>query len=939
MKVTFLLTWADGMGGTEHAGLTQAAHLSDRMTVEVISVFQTGSAAFFEEAQSVSMRYLIDARHSVQRPVRQSSLSDDECLTLSEQGSELINRQWEGSFNRLSDLEMQHALSTLDTDVLVTTTPALTAGALQLVPARVVVVEQEHRPSQFRGPTGEPLLPFAPHLDALVALTDRTRAWLGECLGSAAPRLLTIANAIPQGFRPRSSTANRVIVMAGRLVKDKRYEDAIKAFDQVADAHPDWTMRIFGDGPERNRLKRRVDSLGRHDRIFLPGSSASMSDEWAQAGLMALSSKDGEAMPLVLLEAYAAGVPAVAYDIATGPAEVIRHEVDGLLIPAGNVELLGESLGRLMGDDEERAAFGKAAWQRSKDFSAERIVGQWESLFAELVADRDDPERMGRRLDRVGRRAARGGSRFHPSAPADRATGWRDDQSHLEKQIAADDPTLVYSGGRLAAVDDALLHPDAVRANLLLVADALESAGIEYVVLAGRTTPSRIAVAAENRPSAVEALAKATDGQAVYAELLAPRLQRPGTVLTGSLPTMIDVRGLRVFRPVVTTGRTLRYGPGVACDLEFWPLDDETGNRVAALGATVRGRSLPSVTPDAVVEVAGRSLPTRSELVLRDTVVVDEPIDAVWTWVDDSDPRWRERRNRAKAALGGEVVDGGDEDARFRDRDELRYSMRSVAMYAPWIRHHYLVTDDQVPSWLDTESPDITVVSHRDIFTDPAALPTFNSHSIGSQLHHIEGLAEQFLVFNDDVFLGRPMEPRDFFSANGAAKCFPSSTQIGTGAIVPGEGDYLAGRKNARDMVKAAFGRTPTHGYLHAPHAMLRSLLAELEERFGAEFARTAASRFRDPADVTILSGLHHEFGWLTRRVQRSSLRVGYVNTSNVEQQGGLSRLLTQRDRQVFCLNDGGDGSVTPAEQALVVRAFLEAYFPVPGPFERRSPA
>lgn len=937
MKVTFLLTWADGMGGTEHAGLTQAAHLSEKMTVEVISVFRTGDAAFFDATASLGMRYLVDARASVQRPVRASDLTDAECLTLSEQGSELINRQWEGSFNRLSDLEMQYALSALDTDVLVTTTPALTAGALQLVPSRVVVVQQEHRASAYRAATGGPLLPFAPRLDALVALTDRTREWLAESLGEAAPRLETIPNVVPQGFRPRSSATNPVVVMAGRLAKDKRFEDAIEAFHQVADEHPEWTMRLFGDGPQRNRLKRLVDSLGRHDRIFLPGSSASMSDEWAQAGLTLVPSK-GEALSLVLLEAYAAGVPAIAYDTPTGPPEVIRHGVDGLLVPDGDVELLGEAMDRLMGDDHERTAFGEAACRRSKDFSAERIMPRWESLFSDLVAERDDPQLLGRRLDRAGRRVALAGARFHPAAPADGATGWREDQRELEKQIAAAHPALITSGGRLAAVDDTLLHPDAVTANLLLVADAMESAGVGFVVLAGRTTHSRIAVAAEDRRAAFEALSQATAGEPVYAELLLPRLERPGTVLAGSVPATIDVQGLRVFRPVVTTSRTLRYGPGVACDLESWPYDAESQVRLAPLGSTTWGSSLPSLTPDAVVEVAGRSLPTRRELVVRDTVVIDEPIDAVWTWVDGSDPLWRDRRDSARRSLGIPVSEANDDDdVRFRDRDELRYSMRSVAMYAPWIRRHYLVTDDQVPDWLDSEHPGITVVSHRDIFTDQTVLPNFNSHSIGSQLHHIQGLAEQFLVMNDDVFLARPLPPGQFFDANGMAKSFISSAAIDLGPVVEGDGDHLAGRKNARDLVHAVFDRSPTHGYLHAPHAVLRSFLFELEERFPAEFARTAAAQFRSSTDVAVLSGLHHEFGWMSRRVTRSSLRVAYVNTSKHEQHANLIRLLAQRDRDVFCLNDVDDGDVTAAEQALVIRAFLEAYFPVPGPFERRG--
>lgn len=118
---------------------------------------------------------------------------------------------------------------------------------------------------------------------------------------------------------------------------------------------------------------------------------------------------------------------------------------------------------------------------------------------------------------------------------------------------------------------------------------------------------------------------------------------------------------------------------------------------------------------------------------------------------------------------------------RRRCGDELRYSLRSLDQYAPWVRTVHLVTDDQIPAWLRTHTPGLHVVSHKEIFDDPNQLPTFNSHAIESQLHHIEGLSEHFLYFNDDVFLERPAVPQDFFLTNGLTKIFPSKALIPRG--------------------------------------------------------------------------------------------------------------------------------------------------------------
>lgn len=133
-------------------------------------------------------------------------------------------------------------------------------------------------------------------------------------------------------------------------------------------------------------------------------------------------------------------------------------------------------------------------------------------------------------------------------------------------------------------------------------------------------------------------------------------------------------------------------------------------------------------------------------------------IDFVVTWVDDSDPVWRKK----KCVYTGATVTEGDIDARYRDWDMLKYWFRGVEKFAPWVRYVWFVTDDQKPEWLNLDHPKLKWVCHTD-FIPHEYLPTFNSHTIEWNLHRIEGLADQFVYFNDDMFLIRNASMEDFF--------------------------------------------------------------------------------------------------------------------------------------------------------------------------------
>jgi hypothetical protein len=316
------------------------------------------------------------------------------------------------------------------------------------------------------------------------------------------------------------------------------------------------------------------------------------------------------------------------------------------------------------------------------------------------------------------------------------------------------------------------------------------------------------------------------------------------------------------------------------------------------------------------------------------------PIDAVYTWVDGGDPDWQARK---AAALGdNDWVTGVSgqtaNNSRFASRDELRYSLRALHCFAPWVRRIFLVTDDQVPAWLDTDHPQVTVVSHQEIFGDTGRLPTFNSQAIESRLHRIPGLSEHFLYLNDDVFLGRPVTPDLFFTSGGLTRFFPSGALVDSAPRSDSDAPVNSAGKNNRRLIQEAFGRVLTRKMKHTPHPSRRSVIYEIEERFAEHVEATAAHQFRHPDDISLLSSLQQYYAYLTGRATPGEIRYLYTDLASPQTPFQLAKLLRNRYLDAFCLNDTDSDPGAATEQAELLADFLPAYLPFVSPFELAHP-
>jgi hypothetical protein len=377
-------------------------------------------------------------------------------------------------------------------------------------------------------------------------------------------------------------------------------------------------------------------------------------------------------------------------------------------------------------------------------------------------------------------------------------------------------------------------------------------------------------------------------------------------------------------------GRPSLLGQRCTVEVEFWEASVD-GDLVSPRPNRYAQR-IPrgSETVDAEVDgVTVRTLP----LMAKPTVYECRfPVDVVYTWVDGDDPEWNAAREQRLAGVTGTAqTRESSGQARFVSRDELRHSMRSVHLFAPWVRRIHLVTAGQTPDWLDTSHPQVNLVDHRDIL--PAeALPTFNSHAIETALHRIPDLTEQWVYLNDDVFLARPVRPEQFFSPAGLFAAFLSSATVGL-TDLPGAPPFLKAGWNNRRLLEAAFGVVTTNTLAHTPHPHRRSVLDEVTRRFPDEVGATALAPFRSDTDVSMLSSFAQHYGLVTGTAYVGEAEHAFVNLSNSDVDRQLDRLL-ERQQDFFCLGDHHDHALRADRLDRLLADFFAAYFPVVAPWE-----
>ena len=307
-------------------------------------------------------------------------------------------------------------------------------------------------------------------------------------------------------------------------------------------------------------------------------------------------------------------------------------------------------------------------------------------------------------------------------------------------------------------------------------------------------------------------------------------------------------------------------------------------------------------------------------------------VDLVYLWCDGNEPAFWERKNywlkqENRPAMQA-VADG-----RWEQVDELKYSLRSVEKYLPWIHHIYVVTDRQVPMWLKTDNPKLTVVDHSEIIPEKY-IPVFNSSAIETSIYKIPGLAEHFLLANDDTFVNRSLK-KSFFFQDGKPIFRMQLSMLNPQSL------YQASLLHTIDLLEKDFGaQIPFFSTRNlAPHhnidAYLKSDYEDCANHFEKEYEKTLSHKFRKADDIqrigvaiwTVMKG--HGLVKVVYASTKKPHRIDSLFATNTRR--NYAKKIASMNPGLFCINDG---ELSTPQDRMRLKKYLHKRFPKRSQFE-----
>lgn len=299
-------------------------------------------------------------------------------------------------------------------------------------------------------------------------------------------------------------------------------------------------------------------------------------------------------------------------------------------------------------------------------------------------------------------------------------------------------------------------------------------------------------------------------------------------------------------------------------------------------------------------------------------------IDFVMPWVDGSDPAWREEKARCE---GGKFSD--DREERYRDWDNLKYWFRGVEKFAPWVRKVHFITWGHLPSWLKREHPRLHIVRHEE-YMPSECLPTFNSSALEINIHRISGLSEHFVYFNDDMFLIRDVEPKDFFRDGKPCDMLALQPVVANPAspamsyLYLNNAMVLARHFDKRKNMKKQPGKYWKIGYpllyfgynlletvfplftgfytVHGPSPFCRETFRKVWELEGEVLHETSRHHFRSKEDVS--QYLFREWQKLSGEFAAKNITRDFQYFDVDSHNEKLLRVITGQKKKSICIND-----------------------------------
>lgn len=323
-------------------------------------------------------------------------------------------------------------------------------------------------------------------------------------------------------------------------------------------------------------------------------------------------------------------------------------------------------------------------------------------------------------------------------------------------------------------------------------------------------------------------------------------------------------------------------------------------------------------------------------------------MDFVIIWVDGNDPEWKKEFHKYKGW-------GGDhQEIRFRDWNNLQYWFRGVEKFAPWVENIFFVTCGHYPGWLNLDHPQLHFIKHED-YIPSKYLPTFNSHTIELHLHRIKGLSEQFVYFNDDLFIINSISPERFFKHGNPCDMAVMNALSGGGAghIILNDVEAINKHCKKSEIIHRHFFKWFNYKYgsfifrnlcllpwprftgfvdPHFPNSYRKSTFTEMWEKEYALLDKTCMSKFRESDNLNQYIMRY----WQLVKGDFSPLNV-FKDSEYIDLTDGtidyIKETIEKQTKSIIVLNDEGVSDFNYAQQA--INESFQKIFPEKSQYEK----
>lgn len=366
-----------GIGGTVRTIVNQANFLvSKGYDVEIVSLRFANRVTKFDIDTRVKLVDLFnDSRDEKKKTF-------DEKSKVFDPSEPLYNR-----INLQIDQKLKERVSGYRNCVLVSTIPSISFVLPEYSQKSNVLIAQEHSDidsfnSQILGKMRE----YYCKLKSIVVLSDEAKEKLHLLTGIQKNKIVVIPNGVLLS-NYKSTNSNKIIVAIGRLSEEKGFDRIPEIYSNIAKDHPDWEVRIYGEGGEKNRIEKEIDKYYLGDKIHIFPSTQNPYREISEGSIYLVTSRF-ESFGLTIVEALTSGVVPIAYE-TQGSVQLIQNKKNGITVPQDESKRFAEELANLISDSSLRSQYVKKGQDTVERYSMETIGKKWIKFYEGCETDAD----------------------------------------------------------------------------------------------------------------------------------------------------------------------------------------------------------------------------------------------------------------------------------------------------------------------------------------------------------------------------------------------------------------------------------------------------------------------------------------------------------------------------------------------------------------------